>query len=404
MKVLLVAVEGERSGRLQVMLESLSYTVSCQSTSEGVSKRLQDEGFDLLCCLSKGYDQNLLALCREVEQLPQPSRCVCVWLISASDDFQMADSLSITNTAIFSRGEWQQLIAFVVRLQIRHKAMLSAKGTVLLVEDSMVTVYVVKSQLEAAGLTVLDFDTAEAAYEAFVKNDISLVVTDLMLLGDETGEDLIKKIRSDRNNQSIPIVVVSGDDDPELKLKLFQAGVSDFVSKPVLAEELKIRVCNLLRLESLQQEREVLRTGVDAFIDTDSLTGLANWRSLLASFTDFAQQYEKQGISMLRLSIAEVLANDSPYITRFGDALLELMQSTYQAFYLGGGEFVVLTTLTSEAAERELTQIVQAITSRIAVQGQQYVIHGGVSVWLGGEQDQLDALYHRAKAASSPVI
>lgn len=78
------------------------------------------------------------------------------------------------------------------------------------------------------------------------KNKPSLILLDLKL-PDIDGYELCKKIRENPNTSDIPIIILTGVDDMESKLKLLDIGADDYIEKPFDVRELRIRVKRLLK-------------------------------------------------------------------------------------------------------------------------------------------------------------
>jgi len=63
------------------------------------------------------------------------------------------------------------------------------------------------------------------------------------------GDVLARELRAHPELDGTPIVVLTAKADDELRVKLLREGVQDFLTKPVLAEELRARVANLVMLK-----------------------------------------------------------------------------------------------------------------------------------------------------------
>uniref|UniRef100_UPI002609498C response regulator n=1 Tax=Oleiagrimonas sp. TaxID=2010330 RepID=UPI002609498C len=116
-----------------------------------------------------------------------------------------------------------------------------AQGEVLYIEDSRVVALATRRMMEKHGLTVLHDISVEdalarletARVQGCVGADV--VLTDVTLKGDLTGGDLLREIRTayGYGKGQLPVLVMTGDDNPENQAKLIQAGANDLVVKPV---------------------------------------------------------------------------------------------------------------------------------------------------------------------------
>jgi signal transduction histidine kinase len=87
-----------------------------------------------------------------------------------------------------------------------------------------------------------------------------LIVTDIMMPG-MSGDELVRAIRTRAELESVPIVILTAKADDDLRVRLLREGAQDYIIKPFAAEELRVRVSNLL---TLKQAQDVLREAKSA--------------------------------------------------------------------------------------------------------------------------------------------
>lgn len=119
-------------------------------------------------------------------------------------------------------------------------------STILVVDDDESSRLVVRSVLEPSGYLVLEATDGQAALDiinSLITPDI--VVTDLSMpvMG---GEGLISRLRAESRTKAIPIVIVSGDHDEALALRM-SGHIDAFVSKPVDVSTLALCIDALAR-------------------------------------------------------------------------------------------------------------------------------------------------------------
>lgn len=130
----------------------------------------------------------------------------------------------------------------------------SHKHRVLVVDDDDVLCQFVSTILTANGFEVrtLNFPIlAEEVIEAF---EPDLVLLDVIMPG-LTGYEVCRNIREDGRYNNLPILFLTGKTSPESRSAAFQAGANDFLTKPVLSEELLTRVSAQLDRISRESER-----------------------------------------------------------------------------------------------------------------------------------------------------
>jgi two-component system cell cycle response regulator len=133
-----------------------------------------------------------------------------------------------------------------------------ASGRVLYIEDSMVAAVAVKKILEKHGLHVVHTMTAEEALDLVKEvgaegpNSFDIIVSDVYLMGEMNGTDLIRTIRHDLNytREMLPALLITVDGQEEADYaKLLACGANDYVTKPVTEEIFIARLNSLLMIK-----------------------------------------------------------------------------------------------------------------------------------------------------------
>jgi two-component system cell cycle response regulator len=236
-----------------------------------------------------------------------------------------------------------------------------SEGKILFVEDSLSVSQLIYSALSDTGFQVEHYSSAEQAWQSF-KDEISygsdkeafdLILTDINLEGEMSGTELVHKVRQLQDARGhIPIIASTAQTDDALRLKLYREGISDFLPKPVLIEELLLRVKNLITNKRLLDKVHDQRRELYAMATTDKLTGCHNRHSL----TDFAKKFISQAIrhlypiSLIMLDLDHFKKINDTHGHAVGDIVLselgQLLNSSFRdgdmVARFGGEEFVVL--------------------------------------------------------------
>lgn len=114
---------------------------------------------------------------------------------------------------------------------------------ILVVDDEVKIVEVIKSYLENEGFKVHVAYSGKQALEIFEKVNPSLVVLDLML-PDMSGEEVCKTLR---RISRVPIIMLTAKVEEENILTGLDIGADDYVTKPFSNKQLTARVIALLR-------------------------------------------------------------------------------------------------------------------------------------------------------------
>lgn len=131
-----------------------------------------------------------------------------------------------------------------------------AEGRVLYVEDSRVVALSTSRMLQRYGLTVHLLGSAEEAVEFLGSAQdrgeigVDMVLTDVSLKGEMSGGDLLEWIRYDRGlgKGQLPVLVMTGDENPANQAMLLRAGANDLVEKPVAERLLMTKLLFQLRV------------------------------------------------------------------------------------------------------------------------------------------------------------
>ncbi|HUN89707.1 MAG TPA: response regulator transcription factor [Terriglobales bacterium] len=134
------------------------------------------------------------------------------------------------------------------------------KKTVFVVEDEADIAGLMKFNLEAAGYIVKRFDRAEPALLHAMTTPPSLFLLDIMLPGVD-GIELCKRVRDIESLSRIPIIFVTAKITEEDRLRGFDVGADDYVTKPFSPRELVARVDAILRRSKDLSGIEVIRFG-----------------------------------------------------------------------------------------------------------------------------------------------
>lgn len=128
---------------------------------------------------------------------------------------------------------------------------------ILLVEDDPTTSRSIELMLTHAYLNVYCTDMGEDGVDLAKLYDYDLILLDLNL-PDMSGHDVLRQIRQAR--VETPILILSGSDDTENKLKGFGFGADDYLTKPFHREELVARIHAIIR-RSKGHSQSVIKTG-----------------------------------------------------------------------------------------------------------------------------------------------
>ena len=216
----------------------------------------------------------------------------------------------------------------------------AATPRVLIVDDDDDFSRHTEAILRDEGLVVQSLQDPSNILEVLEQFHPDLLVLDMVMPG-FSGLDLCRTIRTSRRWQSLPIVFATARDDSATRLAAFEAGGDDYVSKPILKEELLARV-------KVRVDRSRLLRELD---NSDSLSGLMLRRPFIEAVAR-ALSYGRRHARPLAVVLIDLdhfkQVNDThghlsgdQVIARFG----QLIQQKFRAEDLqgrwGGEEFIL---------------------------------------------------------------
>lgn len=239
----------------------------------------------------------------------------------------------------------------------------------LLVDDDALLIARLSKQLTAAGYNVAVRTDGESALTYIVEQCPSILITDWRMQPMD-GISLCKTLRTTDFGRMMYIIMLTAEESQDDLIAAFDAGIDDYVTKPVSSPVLLARLRAGKRIVQLQQEIDIERREVqrasselltinrrfELLAHTDMLTDLPNRRYGL---NRLAQEFEtalrfKRPISILMLDLDHFkIINDSLGHDAGDQALVHTAKLIKQAIRnsdiacrLGGEEFIVIATNT----------------------------------------------------------
>jgi len=223
---------------------------------------LEGGAFDFITIALRLPDMDGLELARHVRESAAQAYVPIVVVSGDVDGRLHSRTLGEHVTDYFDKSLGFQALGEFIRGYVRPAE--SAEGEVLYVEDSRVVALATRRILEKHGLTVHHVVSVEDALTlldtAKARGNVGadIVLTDVSLKGELTGGDLLERIRREYGygKGRLPVLVMTGDENPVNQAALLRAGANDLVEKPIEEKLLMTKLLFQLRVSQHQREHD----------------------------------------------------------------------------------------------------------------------------------------------------
>jgi two-component system, cell cycle sensor histidine kinase and response regulator CckA len=242
----------------------------------------------------------------------------------------------------------------------------SQLGTILIVDDSRTNLSFLSSILENAGYAVITAGNGASALSAASSQHPSLILLDVDM-PDIDGFDVCRLLKEENATRNIPVIFISAMDDVSDKIRGFESGGVDYITKPFQLEEVMARVKTHLTLYHLQKEIEAA-----GHRDWQATFNTVNEAIFLTDAQGHIIDCNRAALSMLRRSpedpprgfIGQLLFND-PF--KVGDIFSLHGEIQFPRFE---GWYEISTYPLSQAGERSGTVfVIENITEKKQIEG-----------------------------------
>lgn len=282
MKCLIVDSSKSFKALLGSIVEQAGFDAELMASGADSLEALKSHSFDLVCVSMFLEDMDGLTFCSNLRAQVDIGRLPVIMVTSSEDKSALVKAISVGVTEVFPKNELEKFSHYVTQFVMQYGQSEKLQGKILYVEDDRAVSAMTSAVLEDRGLELDHYASAEQALEAYTQHDYDLVLTDVVLEGAMSGNALVRAIRNMEGAKArIPILALSGFNDVARKLELLHAGVNDYVTKPVLDEELLVRVSNHLTNKKLQDKIEAQQMRLHEMAMKDQLTGLYNRHFLM---------------------------------------------------------------------------------------------------------------------------
>jgi two-component system, cell cycle response regulator len=127
------------------------------------------------------------------------------------------------------------------------------RARILVIDDTPANVRLLKARLTGLGYRVEGATEAHEGLRLALASPPDLVITDVMMPGMD-GFELTRRLKVDPSTRLVPVILATALESTEARLQGLECGADEFLSKPVDATVLELRVRSLVRVGQLRAE------------------------------------------------------------------------------------------------------------------------------------------------------
>lgn len=157
--------------------------------------------------------------------------------------------------------------------------------TILVVEDEAAIREMLCFTLQRAGFRVIEAADTREAGDRLSEGKPDLVLLDWMLPG-ISGVEFAKRLRREEPTRDLPVIMLTARGEEESKLRGYEAGIDDYVTKPFSTQELVARIRAVLRRSTTREPSEQIEIA-GLILDTASHRVTLNGESINLGPTEF---------------------------------------------------------------------------------------------------------------------
>ncbi|MDP2792504.1 MAG: diguanylate cyclase [Sulfurisoma sp.] len=274
---------------------------------------------------------------------------------------------------------------------------------ILVVDDEASVRALLVSLLRGEGHEVFEASNGRQAFEIALDLRPHIMVADWMM-PEMDGIEMTRALRQTKMGRGIYILIVTSFEDDERLIEAFEAGVDDFVGKPIKPRVLSARLRGARRVVQLQQEverdrEEIRRFAAELSVSnrrlqtaalTDPLTGLPNRRYAVDRFQqDWAAAVRKsRSLACLVIDIDDFKTINDTHGHDVGDAVLQQtvaalkkgLRTQDTLARMGGDEFMVICPDTTMEAALTCGERLRHLVESASISSGVATVRGRISV------------------------
>jgi PAS domain S-box-containing protein len=179
------------------------------------------------------------------------------------------------------------------------------QANILVVDDSIDSLKLLADLLSGRGYHVRPAANGEMALRSVAEIVPDLILLDVKMPGMD-GYEVCRRLKADEKTRRIPVLFISGIENITSKIRCFDAGCVDYITKPFQPEEVLARVRIHLELRWLQLQLERSHSELEERVQERTTELTQAYQALQASEIRFRGLFENSPVSIWELDFSKV--------------------------------------------------------------------------------------------------
>jgi two-component system cell cycle response regulator len=283
---------------------------------------------------------------------------------------------------------------------------------ILIADDDRVSLRLLERTLQKWGHDVVSAIDGLEAWQKLADSGVGLVITDWIMPGLD-GLELTGLIRERLASPYIYVILLTGEERRDSFFAAMDAGVDDYLTKPIDLAELRARLTVGNRVLTLQDELRRALAAAEELATTDVLTGVLTRRTILERGATAYDQSRRQGypLGVIMVDIDHFKRVNDAYGHQVGDRVLAAVAASLRSGVrrydeigrYGGEEFIVILPGCSDAEVTGVAERMRCEVTRLKIMehGERLPITAsfGTASCPGERQHSFDVLIEAADTA-----
>lgn len=201
-------------------------------------------------------------------------------------------------------------------------------GSLLLVDDIPTNLKMLFNYLKSLGFKVRIANNGEKALEQIERTTPDLILLDVMMPNMD-GFEVCRRLKANVQTRDIPVIFMTAKTETVDKVKGFEVGAVDYVTKPIQQEEVLARINAHLTIRNLQKSLQQKNADLEAFAHSVA-HDIKNPVNTIMGYTDILLEDLVTKIDSDSLALLQKIYQAGENITHITEALLSLASINQQ--------------------------------------------------------------------------